>query len=135
MTYEVRYFSRTGNTKKLADRIAAELGAEALGVNNALSDDVQILMLGAALYGGEIAVEMAEFINSLSAEKIKCVVVFSTSFGKNTPYNKISAMLHQKNIPVAKETFHTKGKFLFFSKGRPNEADLQAAADFAKQFK
>ena len=32
MTYAVRYYTKTGNTKKLAEAVAAELGVEALPI-------------------------------------------------------------------------------------------------------
>lgn len=43
MKIEVRYFSRGGNTKKLAEAIAKAVGAEAKTVSEPLTEDVDIL--------------------------------------------------------------------------------------------
>ena len=34
MTYAVRYYTKTGNTKRLADAIAKELGVESLPISD-----------------------------------------------------------------------------------------------------
>lgn len=41
--------------------------------------------------------------------------------------------LAEKKIPLAKEEFSCRGSFAVFHKGRPNEDDMKAAADFAKK--
>ena len=50
MKVAVRYFSRGGNTKKLANAIAEAVGAEALTTEVPLSEDVDILFLGSSVY-------------------------------------------------------------------------------------
>jgi hypothetical protein len=42
-------------------------------------------------------------------------------------------LLAAKNIPLAREDFHCKGAFAVMRKGRPNAADLEEAAAFAKK--
>ena len=46
MKIAVRYFSRGGNTKKLADAIAKAVGVDAETTSVPLTEDVDILFLG-----------------------------------------------------------------------------------------
>ena len=45
MKYAVRYYTKTGNTKRLAEAIAKELGVEALPVSETVNEKVDILFL------------------------------------------------------------------------------------------
>ena len=46
MTFAVRYYTKTSNTKKLAEAIAAVLGVEALPISEPLREPVDIRLLG-----------------------------------------------------------------------------------------
>ena len=50
MKIAVRYYTRSGNTKKLAEAIAKAVGAEAKTVDEPLWEDVDILFLGSSVY-------------------------------------------------------------------------------------
>ena len=49
MKVAVRYYTKTGNTKKLAEAIAEAVGAEALSLNTPIEEPVDILFLGNSL--------------------------------------------------------------------------------------
>ena len=53
MRTEVRYFSRGGATKKLADAIGRAVGAEAKSVEVPLDQYADVVFLGASVYGGK----------------------------------------------------------------------------------
>ena len=46
MKIAVRYYTKTGNTKRLAEAIAEAVGAEALPISEAVEEPVDILFLG-----------------------------------------------------------------------------------------
>ncbi len=46
MKYAVRYYTKTGNTKRLAEAIAGELGVEALPISSPVTESVDYLFLG-----------------------------------------------------------------------------------------
>lgn len=46
MKYAVRYYTKTGNTKRLAEAIAKELGVDALPLSEGVKDAVDVLFLG-----------------------------------------------------------------------------------------
>ncbi len=50
MTYAVRYYTKTGNTKRLAEAMAKELGVEALPISEPVNERVDYLFLGNSYY-------------------------------------------------------------------------------------
>ena len=57
MSFAVRYYTKTGNTKRLADAIAKELGVEALPISEPVTEKVDILFLGNSYYAFNISYE------------------------------------------------------------------------------
>ena len=51
MKFAVRYYTKTGNTKRLAEAIAKELGVEALPISEPVEDAVDYLFQGISLQG------------------------------------------------------------------------------------
>ena len=50
MKIAVRYYTKTGNTKRLAEAIAKEVGVEALPISTPIAEPVDILFLGNSYY-------------------------------------------------------------------------------------
>ena len=132
MTIAVRYYSRGGNTKKIAEAIAEAVGVEAKTVSAPLTRDVDILFLGSAPYAFDVDDEVKKFIGSINVSVGK-VVNFSTSAAVKSTRKYVEKLLTEKNIPMAEEEFSCRGAFAMLHKGRPNESDQRAAADFAKK--
>ena len=128
----IRYFTRGGNTKKLAEAIAEAIGAEAKTTSEALTEDVDILFLGSSVYAYGVDDEVKKFISGIDV-KIGKVVNFSTAALIKSTYKQIAKLLAEKQIPLAKEEFACKGSFGPMHKGKPNADDCSAAAAFAKR--
>jgi flavodoxin len=64
MKYAVRYYTKTGNTKRLAEAIAKELGVEALPVSETVNEKVDILFLGNSYYAFDIDPEVKAFVSA-----------------------------------------------------------------------
>ena len=131
MTIAVRYHSRGGNTKKIAEAIASAVGVEAKTVAEPLTEDVDILFLGSAPYAFDVDDAVKEFIRGIHVSVGK-VVNFSTSAAVKSTRKYVEKLLTEKNIPLAAEEFSCQGAFAMLHRGRPNESDQQAAAAFAK---
>ena len=131
MKLAVRYYSRGGNTKKIAEAIAKAVGVEAKTVSEPLTEDVDILFLGSAPYAFDVDDEVKKFIGGIHVSVGK-VVNFSTSAAVKSTRKYVEKLLADKKIPVAKEEFSCRGAFAMLHKGRPNEADQKAATDFAR---
>ncbi|MCR5282367.1 MAG: flavodoxin [Lachnospiraceae bacterium] len=135
MTYAVRYYTKTGNTKRLAEAIARELGVEALPISEAVTEPVDMLFLGNSYYAFSIDPEVRDYVSSLDKEKVGKIVNFGTAAMLNSTYKKVKAVADQVGIPMDEKEFHCRGEFKGLHKGRPDEADIKAAVEFVKQFK
>ncbi len=126
--------SRGGNTKKVADAIAEELGVTANDVARSLPDEAQVLFLGSGTYGGKPGEAMTKFIGSGNFSGRK-VAIFGTSGGLAGAQNMISSMtgmLTQKGAIIL-GSFHCRGKMFLVNRGHPNKEDLDNAKKFARE--
>ncbi|MBR0495678.1 MAG: flavodoxin [Treponema sp.] len=135
MKFAVRYYTKTGNTKRLAEAVANELGVEALPISEGLNEQTDILFLGNSYYAFTIDPEVRTFIAGLSKDKVGKIVNFGSAALLNSTYKKVKAEAAKVGIPVDEKEFHCKGEFKALHKGRPNEDDLKAAREFARQYK
>jgi len=132
MKYAVRYYTKTGNTKKLAEAVAGALGVEAQPISVPVEEAVDILFLGNSYYAFSIDPEVREFVRSLDKNKVGKIANFGSAAMLNSTYKKVKAEADKVGIPMAEQEFHCKGEFKGVHKGRPNEEDLAAAAAFAR---
>lgn len=135
MTYAVRYYTQTGNTKRLAEAIAQELGVQALPISTPVTEKVDVLFLGNSYYAFTIAPEVREFVAGLDKANVGKIINFGTAAMMNSTYKKVRSVAATKGIPVLDREFHCKGEFKGMNKGRPNEDDLKAARVFAKSIR
>ena len=132
MEIAVRYYTKTGNTRRLAEAVAEAVGAEALPLSSPIEVPVDILFLGNSYYAFSIDPEVREFIRKLDKSKVGRIVNFGSAAMLNSTYKKVKAEADKVGIPMDEREFHCKGEFNGVHKGRPNAEDLAAAADFAK---
>ncbi len=130
MKVEVRYFTQTGNTKKLADAIAGAIGCEARDLSAPLDGRVDLLFLGSSVYAAGVAQEVKDFL-AANKEKIGAICSFSTAALLPSTYKQIGKIAAACGVTLLPEEFHCRGSFAFLHKGRPNEEDRKAAAEFA----
>ncbi|MBR1797803.1 MAG: flavodoxin [Clostridiales bacterium] len=135
MTYAVRYYTKTGNTRRLAEAVAGELGVEALPISEPITEKIDILFLGNSYYAFNIDPEVKAFVASLSKDKVGKIVNFGSAAMLNSTYKKIKAEADKVGIPMSEKEFHCKGEFKGIHKGRPNEEDLKAAVEFTRNIK
>ena len=135
MTYAVRYYTKTGNTKRLAEAMAKELGVEALPISEPVNETVDYMFLGNSYYAFNIDPEVKKFVASLDKEKIGKIVNFGSAAMLNSTYKKVKEVANKTGVAMDEKEFHCKGEFKGIHKGRPNENDIAAAVQFAKQYK
>jgi len=133
MNIAVRYYTKTGNTKKLAEAVAGAVGAEAKPISEPVDEKVDILFLGNSYYAFNIDKEVKDFIGSLDKNKVGKIVNFGSAAMLGSTFKKIKKEADKVGIPMDEREFHCKGQFKAMNKGRPNEDDLKAAAEFAKK--
>lgn len=132
MNIEVRYYSKSGNTKKLANAIAKQADVQAKSINENVQGDVDILFLGTGVYAFDIDPELKEYITTLNPANIKTVVVFSTAAIVKSAYEKTKQYLETQGLNVSDQEYHCPGHYKFLRKDRPNTDDIEGAEQFAK---
>ena len=132
MKIAVRYYTKTGNTKRLAEAVAEAVGAEALPISVPITERADILFLGNSYYAFSIDPEVRAFLKALPKDKVGHIVNFGSAAMLNSTWKKVKAEADKRGIPMDEREFHCRGEFKGVHKGRPNEEDLKAAAAFAK---
>lgn len=133
MKIAVQYYTKTGNTKRLAAAIAEAVGAEALPISAPINEPVDILFLGNSYYAFTIDPEVRAFIKGLDKNMVGKIVNFGSAAMLNSTYKKVKAEADKVGIPMDEREFHCKGEFKGIHKGKPDDADMQAAAAFARK--
>lgn len=129
MKIAVRYYSRSGNTRAVAEAIAEAAGVSAVSVDQkeaALQEPVDILFIGGALYAYGLDSHPKDYLKTLNKGDAKRAVVFSTSWISKHSIELIKKGLAEIGIPSFEETFYVKNK--------PNPAQLKDAAAFARKY-
>ena len=133
MKIAVRYYTKTGNTKRLAQAVAEAVGAEALPISTPITDPVDILFLGNSYYAFSIDPEVRDFIRGLDKNTVGRIVNFASAAMLNSTYKKVKAEADKVGIKTDEREFHCKGEFKGIHKGKPDESDMKAAAEFARK--
>lgn len=133
MNIAVRYYTKTGNTKRLAEAVAAAVGVEAQPISVPITEPVDILFLGNSYYAFSIDPEVRSFVQALDKALVGKIVNFGSAAMLNSTYKKVKAEADKVGIPMDQREFHCKGEFKGVHKGKPDAADLKAAAEFARQ--
>lgn len=122
----VRYYSRSGNTRLVANAIADAIHVKAVSVDQSdapLSEKADVLFIGGALYAYGLDKHLKTYLASLDPAKVGKAVIFSTSWISRHSIDLIRNALASKGIAVAPETFYVKNK--------ANKEQLQKAREFA----
>lgn len=131
--FGVRYFSRTGHTRQIAEAIADELGCEAVPTSERIRGYTDTLFLGGAIYAGKIDESIRGFIKRLNRRNVGKIILFGDA-AMGDPCPKIRKILTQNDFLAETETFSCKGNFKFIAKGHPNAEDLKNARAFARKW-
>lgn len=128
MKAAVRYYSRSGNTKLVADAMADALGIQAVSTDQpqaAITEKTDVLFIGGAIYGYRLDRNLREFLAGINSDMIGRAVVFSTSWISKHGLDLIRKSLQEKGIKVEKQTFYVKNK--------ASKEQLRQAAEFAEK--
>jgi flavodoxin I len=141
----VIYYSKTGNTKKVAEAIAEELKAELKSVDEVEVDklgDYQLLCIGTPVYGGSPCSQIREFLENLPDLEGRKGAGFCTMaiVGAGRTLDFIKSKLEQKKVAFVGDfsCIGQTGIFLGYGPrlwaiGRPNKEDLEKAKSFARK--
>ncbi|MCQ2798728.1 MAG: flavodoxin [Bacilli bacterium] len=132
MNIAIRYFSKGGNTKKMAEAVAEVVGTPALETTANLEETADILFLGSSVYAGKYSKEVEEFLES-NKDSIKEIVCFGSSASGKSTQPQVKKWGEKNGVQVNDKFYSCRGHFLFAFKDRPNEEDLNSLKAFAKE--
>lgn len=127
MKKAVRYFSKMGNTKTIAEAIAAGAGVQAISIAEepAMTEHVDILYLGGAPYANIMAPELKAYAEKLEKSRVGRVRLFTTSNWSRRTVLALKKLLREKGIPVEDEYFYAH---MLHIQGR-----VEAAREFGRK--
>ena len=113
MKCAVRYYSRSGNTRLLAEAIAGELGVEAVSADSSdakISGHIDVLFIGGALYAYGLDKKLVSYIRTLDGDMVGRAVLFSTTWLSKHSFDLMRKEHVERGIVVADKTFYAKNK-------------------------
>lgn len=124
----VRYYSKLGNTKQIAEAIAEGAGVEAVSIvgEPKLTEHVDTLFLGGAPYADIMAPELKKYAEDLDPAMVGRVVLFTTSNWSQRTVLALKKILREKGIPVEDKYFYAH---MLNIKGR-----IPKAKEFGKEW-
>ena len=135
MKVEIMYKSKR-NTKKVAEAMGKALNVKTKEINSSANiEETDILFLGCGIYAGNVHKEVKEFIEKINPQKVKKIVLFSTSASGKDQLQALKDKINECGINLEERTFCCKGKaMMFLNRSNPDTSDLNEAVKFAKTF-
>ena len=135
MNIAVRYYTRSGNTEKLAKAVEEATGIQALSVDAALQERADVLFLGCSYYAFDMDNEVKRFVSE-NKDKIGTIVLFGTSALIKSMRKPMEKLLKElgADIVIDNKEFHCAGSFGVMHRGRPNDNDLEAVKKFVNEY-
>lgn len=133
MKTAVRYFTRTGHTKKLAEAVANEAGVKALPISEPLTEDVDALFLASSVYAAGVAGDVKKFLANINVKVGEVVNVSSAAIIEST-YDQVKSVAEKNGLKMSSDEYHCRGQLTMMHRGRPNKDDIAGAAEFAKTY-
>lgn len=130
MNTAIRYYTRSGNTEKLANAIGSALSIPAVSIDAPLTEKADVLLLGCSYYAFDMDEKVKTFLKE-NKDKIGKIACFGTSAMMKSMKKPMKKVLDELGILLLEEKFHCRGSFGPMYKGKPDEADLKAAQEFA----
>jgi flavodoxin len=139
------YSSKSGNTKKIADSMASQIGCDAIRItsDNALSTvdlkEYDLVFVGTGLFAGTPNEDILRYLRNLNLKTTKLFVLFITWGGAartdKLVLAKLRTLLESKGQKVFEDHFACYGgwKGILMKRGHPKTEEIKAAGEWAKK--
>lgn len=132
MKFAIRYYTQTGNSKKLADAIASILNIEAKPVTEALEENTDMVFVCNSVYWAGMNKNVKSFVEA-NASKIGTLYNVSTAAIIESTYGQMKKVAKKYNVKLSEKEFHCRGKFTKLHSAHPNNDDLEALKKFVNE--
>ena len=133
MNIAIRYYSKFGHTRKMAAVVSEVTGAEALSIEHPITEPVDVLYFGSAVYATVVDWRVKKYIKTLTPDKVQRVICFSSAAIIESNYPKVKALFEAQGITVDERQFTCRGSMGPVQAGHPNQQDLDDLRTFAEQ--
>lgn len=130
MKTAIRFYSKFGHTRKMADIVAEKTGVPAESIDKPITERVDVLYFGSAVYATVVDWRVKKFIKTLTPELVGRVICFSSAALIESNYPKVKALFETQGIEVDERQFTCRGSMGPIQAGHPNQADHDALAHF-----
>ena len=127
MNAAIRYFSRGGNVRAMAEALGRGAGVDPVSVDDPdsrITEHVDLLFIGGAIYGFQLDKALKAYLEDLPEGLIDEAVCFGSSTLTRRPIYLIQDYLKRKGIKISKQAV--------FSRSRPND-DLLGVIEYFAQ--
>ena len=107
MKVAVRYQSRGGNTKEVAEAIAKAAGVKAESIDVLLDGAVDVLFVGGGVYAHTIDPSLKSYLESINQDMVKSIAAFTTGAGMSAT-DKITDIASEKGISTCARSLTIK---------------------------
>lgn len=104
MNVAVRYQSRGGNTRAVADVIADEFGVQAYPIDIPLKKSVDLLFLGGGVYAWNADEKLLSYLEKMDKRLIGKIAPFSTTGAMTVTIKRIKEGAAKAGIPATDES-------------------------------
>lgn len=127
---QVLYFSKAGNTEKMAQAIGKSQKAKSDKIPPAYPVEGQkLILIGLELGKGSVDKQVKDFINDLKPERTKNVAFFVT--GNVSALEELKDILKHKGVNVLDDVYACEVKGGLFRSGKVTDEDIQAVVKWA----
>lgn len=127
MKVAIRYQSRGGNVKAMAEALSRGAGVEAISFDEPgaqITEHVDLLFIGGALYNFQLDKDFKRYLDELPEGLIDEAICFGSSMLTRRPIYLIQDFLKKKSIPISKQAV--------YSRNHPNDDLIGVIEYFAK---
>lgn len=141
MKAAVIYASKSGNTKKIAEAIAQQIGTQAHNISRDTQypsiENVDIIFIGTGIHAGTPNPDIEKYLTALNLTEPKQFVLFITWGGAGRTDQQVKAklqtILEHQGHRVLRDYFTCYGGWKLLRRGRPNTDDIKSAAEWAEK--
>ena len=112
MTKAIRYYSKFGHTRKMAAIVSEKVGVPAETIEQPITERVDVLYFGSAVYAAVVDWRVKKFIKTLSPDKVGRVICFSSAAIIESNYPKIKELFEKQGITVDERQFTCRGSMV-----------------------
>jgi len=138
MKVAVRYQSRGGNTREVAEVIAKAAGVAALSIEVPVDGAVDVLFVGGGVYAHTIDPALRDYLETVNPDMVQSIAAFTTGAGMSAT-DKIADIARSRGIHVCAKSLPLKKGLrnyrVFGGKGDAALSDrhLGLVRDFVKE--